>query len=278
MATVAAGVSFWLDLYWWDLGFGPIAPIGIGVGVVLGFISGPDAVATPRPAIYALAVAVKAALLGLAVLCALLPSVAGWSTGGAGGASLEVVLFALFGVLPALALALPVTTPIAFLTTGALRLATRRPAAGGVAIAVILVSCAVSTGVALVVPRPDPTVAAVDFAPVHVEWTVANRSTRSLQLGVFDRDGDRSFGGLIAGIEPCYITTERDALGVDWFLTLEPHPGDATELVGAEQAPGDDVRVWIDVAPDGEASVELDREAPSAEELTVDLCTQDTGR
>lgn len=281
LAATAAALSYWLRLYWWDLGFAaPVALIGIGVGLVLGFISGPGAVTTRRPAIYALVVACKAALLGFAVLWALSFAAAASGSPSAGGPIVDGLAFAVFGVPSALAFALPVTVPIAFLATGVLRLWSRRPTSGRAAIAAVLWVGVLSTGVAIGVPRPDLTVDWADAAPVHVEWTVANRTARFLELGIFDREGDRSFGGSVAAIEPCFISTGRHPLDTDWFLTLDPHPedGDPEELVRAAEAPGAEVRVLIEVAANGTASVEVGRAPPPVEEQTVDLCTEGADR
>lgn len=281
LASTAAAVSYWLNLYWWNMGIGPVALIGIGVGLAMGFISGPAAVTVPRPAAFALVVAVKAALLGFAVLWSMsLAGAAVQSSPGIGGTIVDAVWFAAFGVPTALAFALPVTMPIAFLSTAVLRLWTRSRAPGRAAIAAVLATTAFSGGVAVAVPRPDLAWGLDEVAPVHVEWTVANHSPRFLELGIFDRDGDRSYGGSVAAIEPCFIATGRDPLGSDWFLTLEPRPerGDPVELVSEAEASGADVQVWIVVAADGTPRVELGRAAPSAEEQTVDLCGEGADR
>lgn len=282
LATLAAAVSYWLDLYWWDFGIGPVALIGVGVGVGLGLATGPTAATTPRPVLFVFGQAVKAALLGLAILAA------AWAAGslasGYGSVDAEAVAgsvaFIAFAIPNALVLALPVTLPIAAIATTVLRLKRNRPRRAAAAVAGAVLATAGVTTWSVAVPRPDlgPELA---LAPVELEWTIANHSPHDLELGVWaESASDDSVGGSTQIIPACFITTERSGEEANWFLTLERPAEDSWDadippaLVSAEEVPDADARVWITVAADGAISVEPGRGPPPAAELTTDHCTQ----
>jgi hypothetical protein len=275
----AAALSYWLDLYWWDFGIGSPAPIGVGVGVGLGFAVGPAATTTPRPRWFAFGQAVRAGLLGLAILAAVWAATAlasGYVTVD-GAAVAGSVAFTVFAIPVALVFALPVTLPIAFIATGVLRATRDRPRRMVAAIVGVLLATAGITAASAALPRPDLQ-PAVEFAPVELEWTIANHSRQDLELGVWAESPDTSVGGWTRTVPACFTTTDRSGEQASWFLTLEQPTEDfwggdvPPALVSAEEVPGADAHVWITVAADGAISVEPGRGAPPDEELAVDHC------
>lgn len=270
LSTVAAALSFWLDLYWWDSSLGPLALLGIAIGVVLGFIAGPESIRTERPVLQAFGLALQASLLGFAAYCVVSLVALAWPGLGPAGASLvDTFVFLAFALPTALIFALPVTTPIAFSAVGIMRLGRLRR----LGVATTVAAAVLSSVVAVAVPRPNLAFDGPGSA-VQVQWTVANHSTRTLELGVFEHHSG-GFGGALVGIEPCFTSTGHENVGRDWFLTLESDSGQRTppELVAAADAQGSEVAVWVEIAPDGTASVDVGR-VPEPEELTIDNCQQ----
>lgn len=268
LSTVAAALSFWLNLYWWSSSPGPLALLGIAVGVVLGFIAGPEAIRTERPVAQALGLAFKAALLGFTVYCVASLVASSWSgTGPAGTLLVDISIFLAFVLPTALIFALPATIPIAFSAVCILRLGRLRR----LGVATTVVAAILSSVLAVAVPGPNLAFDGLGSA-VQLQWTVANHSTRPLELGVFEHHSD-GFGGSLVGIEPCFTSTGHEGVGRDWFLTLEPDSGQRIppDLVAAADAQGSEVAVWVEIAPDGTASVEVGR-VPVPEELTIDHC------
>ncbi|MGH2407325.1 MAG: hypothetical protein ACRDF7_04490 [Candidatus Limnocylindrales bacterium] len=278
LATVAAALSYWLDLYWWGSGIGPIALIGVVVGIGLGFAAGPAAVTTTRPWWFAFAQSANAALLGLALLVAgFLASGGGWVGQTDLASSAILIVYIVYLALIALPLALPVTLPIALISVGVLRLTQKWPrvAALGV-VAAVLLAVAMTTA-AVLVARPALEGAA--SGPFQVEWTIANYSSSDFELSVWSKyPADGSISGSSQYIGPCFTTTGRTSAVADWFLTLQPLPaeplnaGTPPALVSATEVPGPSPRVWITIGADGVTSVDPGRGAPPTRDLTVDYC------
>lgn len=268
LATVAAAVSEWLTLYWSTFQLAPLPEIGMAVGVVLGFIVGPEVARTEHPGRSALLLAGNAVLLGLAAFALVSAVTFGWgdSSGVAG-----YLFFMVYAVPAAFVYGLPVAAPVAFIGVAIMRMGRLRLA--GVVTAVLL---AAVFGL-LAGASPALNLAArVPGSSVELRWTVANYSARSLELGIFERHGSGGdFGGSIAGIGPCFTTTGTENVGIDWFLTLDPYSTEPTppELISAADAPDSSVAVWMTVKANGTALVEVGRTA-TAEQLTVDHCLE----
>jgi hypothetical protein len=277
LSAMAAAVSYWLRLYWWDLGFGvPVAPAGVVAGTILGFLYGPRASTTRRPVTLAFKAALAAPFVGMALLW-LLGVAASSGQGSTGLApSWDIALFVVLALPAALALALPVTLPLALLTVAAMRPGKRFPGFGRAAL--VVATTAASLGFAAIVPRPNLQFDAIELAPVRLEWTVANHGKDPQELGIFAWDVDGGYGGSVATLPPCFITTDRTGIGSDWFLTLEPYGEESapSEVVSAAYAGASRVQVWVDIWPDGRTTFEFGRGGPTDRELTADLCTQGT--
>lgn len=279
LATLAAAVSHWLDVYWWQLGTAPLGLIGIGVGLLVGFVAALDAVMTRRPVVLAVVLAAKAALVGLTVIWAATYSGAFGGGGSADDSFAGLLTFVAFGFPGALAYGLPVTTPIALIGVTVLRLWVRRPRAGQLTIAAIVLVGALASVVAIVVPAPRLTFAEEDLlAPVRLEWTVANHSSEGLAVHILTRTGEGSTSGSIAGAPPCFTTTGREGVGEGWFIGLGRSGRETTTppgVVSAADAPGANPRVWITIARDGTVTSEAGRGAPPPEALAVDHCMEE---
>lgn len=278
LAALAATISYWFGLYWWEMGIGPIAQLGVGVGTMVGFAAGPTAVTTPRPILFGLGVAVKAVFIGLALYLAGAMTIA-VASGGAIDAG--AIAFVLFAVPSALALALPVTIPIALVAMAVARVTRRHRRRGLLALATIVLSTAGLTVAASQGPPPhrdrDPGLG-VEFAQVRLEWTVVNRSDDDLLLSVWAWT-DAGAGGSSRGLPACFTVTGRSWEETDWFIGFE-NDRNSTEgaipdaVVSASDIPGSEPRVWIDVAPGGELTVIPGRAAPPADQLVVDHCLE----
>lgn len=278
LSAVAAAISYWFGLYWWEMGLGPIAQIGVLVGTVIGCAAGPAAVTARRPVLFALGLAVKAVFIGLAIYLAAAMTLA-LATGGAIDAG--AVAFLIFAVPNALVLALPVTIPIALLAVGIVRVACRRRRRGLLAVAAVAMA-ALGITVAVIQAAPlrpghDPGLS-FRVGQVRLEWTVVNRSSDDLVLFVGSRT-EHGAGASRQGIPACFTETGSSWEEMDWFIALE-HGTDADDGrippadVSASEVPGDEPRVWIDVAPDGTQTVILGRGAPPSEALIVDYCLE----
>jgi hypothetical protein len=281
LAALAAAISYWLSLYWWDIGFA-IAQLAVVVGTALGFVAGPTAATARRPTGFALWLAVKAAVIGLAVLAAAALAISlATETALIDREAIAAFLVGLpIAIVAALVLALPVTIPIAIVAVAVAQLARKRPRLGeltGAAIVVLSVTLTAAATQASPLAAHRTTGSGPEFGEaVQLEWTVANRSRDDLILSVSAADLV-SVGGWSKGLPACFTTTGRSAEAIGWFIGLERdgsyaggeiHPA----VVSASQVPGANPHVWIDVAPDGALSFIAGRGAPPAEQLIVDLC------
>lgn len=253
---------------------GPIAQLGVVVGTMVGSAAGPTAVTTPRPFLFGLGLAVKAVFIGLALYLAGAMTIA---VAGGGAIDAGAIAFVVFAVPTALALALPVTGPIALAAMAVARVTRRHRRRGVLALAaIVLATAALTVAASQDPPRGrDPGLGAA-IGQVQLEWTVVNRSDDDLLLSVWARTGDGA-GGSSRGLPACFTATGRSWEEADWFIGLE-NDRTANEgaipdaVVSASDVPGSEPRVWIDVAPDGELTVIPGRAAPAADQLIVDHC------
>ncbi len=277
LAATAALLSAWLNLYWWSVGSGGLTIAGVGVGLVLGFIAGPQAARTSHPIWEALGLTVSAAAVGSTVVgMATIASMVGRGIGFPAMSVGAFLLSSLIALPVAIVFAFPVTALVAFLGVAILRKVARSRLLAALAVAASMSLVAVASALAGALPAPEVSIEVPATSPVQLEWTVVNHSARPFELGIFDHDSN-GYGGSLAGIEPCFTTTGEDGVDTDWFLTLDPESQGLTppELISAETAPGSDVSVWVEIASDGSTRVQIGREAPSAEEQTVDQCLKD---
>jgi hypothetical protein len=245
---------------------------GAPVGIVLGWRF---AGRTGRwnPAALVAWMAASAVLLGDAEISA------GVAVGGIVSGDLGVTAFAALafvaGLIVGLAV-LPLTAVAAIIWLVTFKavdglVATRKPS-GVTAAAVVGITTMVIVIIALsqlTLGQPDQG----EAGSVRLRWTVVNQGAHGLELGTFESEPD-GFGGSVAEIDPCFTSIGQTRIGTAWFLTLDPglEAADPAALVSADDAPGADVSVWIDIASDGERTVAVGREPPPPEQLTVDHC------
>jgi hypothetical protein len=275
LTALALGVAASFGLSWPALPQIDLSTLAIGVGAGLGLVCGPPAATSVRPIQFALATAVRAAVIGLTLslgAAAVIARLAGqpgfdaWSFLGG----------LLIGVPVAMVLALPVTSFVALTATAILRFGARRPLVGALVIAAIVVGALVGVP-ALGSSRFVP-ISVGSNAGIHLTVTIENHSKQSLTLGVWTASGD-STSGWTSGIEPCFVTSETSDEAAGWFVTVQPDTGDPSAweripdpLISAAEAPGSHPEVGVVVAADGTISVSPRRTPPRPEELTVDLC------
>lgn len=252
------------------LGRLPIGPTAIVVGSILGLAAGWGAVATDRPARFVLLQATRAVVVVTTA----------WALGvfleGRAAGTEELRILASYAlVLPfALLFGLPLAVPVAAMSTGLLRIAARLPALGAILMVVV-----VGTGCAVAVARP-PVAQAIgqlvtDAGPTpnELRWTVVNRSTSDLVLGVWTREPD-GYGGSLMGVPACRITTGADEVGESWFVSLdreEPIDTEPVPVVEVTDASGPGT-VWLEVAANGTTTGVVGREPPGIDATLEDAC------
>lgn len=184
----------------------------------------------------------------------------------------------LIGIPLAVVLALPVTAIVALTATAILRLGARRPLVGALVIAVVAVGALVGVPV-LGSSRFGLPLSVGSGGGVHLTVTIENHSSQSLTLGVWTSSGD-STGGWTQGIAPCFTTSGSSDEASGWFVTVQADTGDPSAwetipdpLISAVEAPGSNPEIGVVVAADGTISASSHRAPPTADELTVDLCT-----
>lgn len=278
LTALVLGVAGWFDLSWPTMPQVDLATLAVGIGAGLGLVWGPAAARSAHPVQFALATAIRAVVIGLTLTLGVAAVIA--RLAGQPGVDAWIFLGGLLiGIPVAMVLALPVTAIVALTATALLRLGARRPRVGALVIAVVAVGALVGV----------PTLGSSRFGlplsvgsggGVHLTVTIENHSSQSLTLGVWTSSGD-STGGWSSGIAPCFVTTESSDEAAGWFVTVQPDTGDPSAwetipdpLISAAEAPGSSPRVGVVVAADGTITASPQRTPPTAEELTVDLCTE----
>jgi hypothetical protein len=277
LTALALGIAGWFGLSWPTLPQIDLATLAIGIGAGLGLVWGPAAATTVHPGQFALTTAIRAVVIGLTLTLGVAAVIARLA-GQPGFDAWSFLGGLLIGVPVAMVLAFPVTAVVALTATAVLRLGARRPLVGALAIAVIAGGALVGVPV-LGSSRFALPISVGSVGGVHLTATIENHSSQSLTLGVWTSSGD-STGGWTQGIEPCFVTSESSDEAAGWFVTVQPDTGDPHEwetipdpLISGAEAPGSNPDVGVVVAADGTISASPHRAPPTAEELTVDLCT-----
>lgn len=279
LTALALGIGAWLGASWPTLPPLDLSSLAIGVGVMLGLLSGPAAAVAVRPVRFALVVAVRAVVVGVTLSIGIV-AVLGRASGQPGFDAMSLLGLLLIGIPVAMVLGLPVAAFVSATATAVLRLATRRPVVGSLVIATIAVGALLGAP-ALGSSRFVLPVSVDQGGAVRLTVTVENHSAQSLVLGVWTTSGD-STGGWTTGIEACFVTSESSDESAGWFVTLQPDTDDPDAwetipdpLISAVEAPGARADVGVLVAADGTITVSPQRAPPSAQELTVDLCAEE---
>jgi hypothetical protein len=280
-ATTVAGVGL---MAWANLGLlgGFLLAFAVGAALLVGWAYGPTALSARRPWRFALSLAVKAVLFGELAIVVL--AVAQASFGGPGIPGL--LIWAALVVPVGLIYMLPVTIPVALLTTAVLRHAAHTsPARGGaLVLAVSVLAVAVGAGLAFSPPLESSDIT----QPVRLTWTVENHSDRDAALGIWTGDVDQlasgheaSWGGTDIPAEACFVSSGHLQESSDWFVSLDLPENDNAEvdprpspLIVAAQAPGNSPSVRVVIARDGSVTAIPSSAAPSDGDLVVNLCTQ----
>lgn len=248
----------------------PIGLTAIVTGSILGFVVGHGAVATHRPTRFVVVQASRAVVVVSTVW-----ALAAFLDGRIGGiGELEVLATYAFVLLFGFLLGMPLALPVAAISTVLLRLAARRP---GLGVAVLIAVVSTAGAVAAIGPNVggafDDLLAGVPGAPDELRWTVVNRSTNDLVLGIFTREPD-GYGGSTMGAAACRITTGSDEAGPSWFVSLGREEPFDTEPIPVVEADGPTVArsVWLEVAADGKVMGSVGREPPDVEATLEDAC------
>jgi hypothetical protein len=172
--------------------------------------------------------------------------------------------------------------PVGLVLTATIRLAGSRGRLGAVLVAAAALAAVIATpavaGLRLTGWPQDR-----GWGPVTLDWTIENRSSEPLTLGVWDPAPD-GYGGWTVGIAPCFISTGTTDAASDWYLSVQR--GTEAEVWDAEPIPlissgdvgGLHAQVWVEVAPDGSMTAIPGRPHPEAHALTVDRCAGGVGR
>jgi len=233
---------------------------GIPAAAVTGFLFGPRAATTRRPAVYATGLGLLAVPIGLGVVW-----VGTLVLGGDAGGVVWVVPVAAM----AIPFAAPVSVPVALLTVFLGRRLVGRSLGRAALIVMLAVVASAGVGAATAIEGARRSERAASgqplepqwvdrlFSPVDLRWTVANGSSREVIVYVAEPTADGE-GGSVHHLRGCSTASGLEPIGPDWRIHVVPDPqtwppdyGDP--VVTGEERPGQDPVVSIQVGSDGRA-------------------------
>jgi hypothetical protein len=290
LSALVAEACYWLGLETLTL----VSAVGVPVGGVLGFATGPRVIASGRPVLLALGLAVGAVPVGTGFF--LTSTVV---TGLLQGSEPDpqplyaviVLSFAILGA--AFVYGIPLTVPTALVAVGLVRRLAQLPTRTATVLLLLLATGAAGLGAVTVAHAQEATgpyvfgirriqldgPVSLALAAVRLEWTVVNRSSIDLLMDVRVPMSDGEIGTL-AELPACRMSAGRYALGPSWSLRLVADDPEnvsggrarGRSLVTGSSATGTDPKVWIDVDDRLSMMVTLGRGMPLEDELQRELC------
>lgn len=259
VSGLVATIGFWAAIEYVSI----VCLFGVPAAALIGFLFGPRAAATSRPALDAVGLGLLAVPAGLSVIA--LASLL--AVGGSG----DVLPFILFAVL-AIPFAAPVSVPVSLLTVYIGRRLIRRGMSNVTVIVMLAALATAGVGAATwaeAVRRAELTASGqpqephwVDrlVSPVDLRWSAVNESDRELVLYVAEPTTNGETGSM-RFLAPCSATSGVEAIGPDWQIHLAENSGDPwppdydDPLVTSRDRPGPDPAVSIVVDANGRAAL-----------------------